>query len=1794
MNYVPGSSVMPFESSSRISRQTNNVVQTREDSLVFMSASLFDNFFTIIDELQRFSPPNSVFVIIQIIISLYLFYFASFFPFLKGKWNFSYYPDKALRYLCYPIDLGLGDSDIFYGGIVSYLILIFCAIIFLYLMIIILYYQRYKIFPRKNVHIIRFIISFIIPILLYPSCYNIGFSYNSIFVKNISNINDTTKDEFSNIKSVENKTFYITSTVFGFLFYFILISIYYIDIMFRSSTSYIENTALSMWDGKPLFLSIFGSTLNIIFSTLINRFPSWANYFLISCYLVYNFFICYQIIYFPMIKQWMNVIFFTFVSSSIFSSFFQLFPIKSTYRFYIPIGIFIIHFPIVYFIFRIIRNRVVIDDIETANISTEKRALRYLRLTIADRCTDFVSFRWIKPMNQKSTTNLLTQMAQIISFFPSESQNLTFYISLLAKKSDLSLHQRFLFYQIRRVHILRQSNTSRELNDDLYSISKVTNQSILSFSQFLIKIIDERHELTIDSLNSLVKLNRLTDSLYHEAMSRYPNNSKLIYTFAKYVIECHADFKKGISLYHEAQMIERGRKTTIDYAFQSMVNLFPSYLWNRVLDHKGKNIINRKRSKSGSSMSFDSMHNDKNNDFSDTDLESNEKIGSSVLKKPKLRFALKKAVSNMNSKGIIILTLSTIFQFLLSLIISIVVLIYASGFLASRRINYENIVQIGVVRKSIDLSLFRMAKLWSRNLNLSPKQSDITSSLGPEISLEEFNNITVDLKIALVNDVLTSIKEIETLGRLLSEVKYSDSIVLNDTSTINFDQFHNISFCSPKEQKKVQSMTSLRYFSLYLLDQIAYVASFPSLYSDPTKWKDDKCMCEVISNMNSIINLLNDQSTFLVYKEEEYSSTVDKQVIFFFCIAIPLAFAGYIILFIAGFAKMNYEFKQIFDVLSLLPIKIYKEASQPIALLQLEEEQSQESSVFQIENSNCQKMIIVSPVVIGSVAIICCLASFFYLILDTNTNFNNLVKWLEIGSRRTPLLIETITNCILSGIFGYVGDTNYSSHVDHLNIVYNYSQRLLYLHKELIWGSETSTSCNNFSEKLDYLHFTNTCAINYKGDSFRVNYRCLSLDQQIMTFNKFAKDFYLTMIYAQLNSNESHSSDINLAFLNILNGYETINLHFLGITYLLPKLEAAQDILNIGINLKISQLKKYSIIISLCTLAIEFIIFIINLFIINNLKEEFNIVRILIARLPPISVVQNQSLVELMTGQFESKVFKNLTPLNVHITNNPSPIITFNKNGQIQFINYSTSKLFGLSREQLYQSNLLAIINSEDYYLIKEKCKRNNEFKEIQKSKENNYSSIIDNYNDNRNLLALESLLLKNDNDSIDLNKKDDNDQTSTEKIDLFKEPCKITIVGIKNDGTKLILSAVLTYLPAPDDAYVLILNDQTKQYINLEEIKRAKLKIIDLMEHVLPLQISQNVNITENISFSIKQVSVITIKILNLNDTFSSLTSVQAIRSMTELFTSFDNQLVNYQTLTKSTVMSGSYQVIGGLFNSNSIRAYSPQTHEMNENIIIENNMKENDFNNNTQRDDNEIINVLDNNNEINDQKYYNEDEYNSQKFGTIITNINNFSNMSNIIQGSSFSDSISSSSGFKEIVPSYNECSSENNASSNLGILKHDSKMRIVHSRNSIYDISQFHNVQNVFIIDVVLDSLNFAFDILEATDNLNNATGSNFIIGVGINIGGPVTAGTLGKERMQFEVIGEAIKNSHIISNFAEAGSVLITSEIYDMIKEIPDLQKNFAFSSYKKLNLLHMKKTDSFVVKLVDNINDQQEE
>ena len=382
---------MPFEGTSKASRVVSALAQVNDDNSY--SETFIDRLFLIFNELGRFSQPNSILVFIQVIILFYDYFISAYLSFLPDIWNFTKFPDKILRYLTYPIDFGLGDIDIYVKGGPSFFLLILNFIIILYLIIILIYFQINKMFPHYHAFLTRFTISFLIPIILSPLCYNIGFSFNCIFQRKLEiEVDSSITDEnqtimididpniYDSVVTNEHKPLYISSTVFSTIFYLILIFICYIDIMFRSSTPYLENTALSMWDGFPFFLSILSTNLTVLFSRIIERLPKWSSYFMIVCYIFYNSYILYQIFYFPMIKKWMNVIFSLFVSSSIINSLFQLFPISSFYRLLIPFCFFVAFIPFYIILFKFLRKRINSKEIEDLKLSKEKNSLRYLRL----------------------------------------------------------------------------------------------------------------------------------------------------------------------------------------------------------------------------------------------------------------------------------------------------------------------------------------------------------------------------------------------------------------------------------------------------------------------------------------------------------------------------------------------------------------------------------------------------------------------------------------------------------------------------------------------------------------------------------------------------------------------------------------------------------------------------------------------------------------------------------------------------------------------------------------------------------------------------------------------------------------------------------------------------------------------------------------------------------------------------------------------------------------------------------------------------------------------------------------------------------------------------------------------------------------------------------------------------------------------------------------------------------------------------------------------------------------------
>jgi class 3 adenylate cyclase len=82
-------------------------------------------------------------------------------------------------------------------------------------------------------------------------------------------------------------------------------------------------------------------------------------------------------------------------------------------------------------------------------------------------------------------------------------------------------------------------------------------------------------------------------------------------------------------------------------------------------------------------------------------------------------------------------------------------------------------------------------------------------------------------------------------------------------------------------------------------------------------------------------------------------------------------------------------------------------------------------------------------------------------------------------------------------------------------------------------------------------------------------------------------------------------------------------------------------------------------------------------------------------------------------------------------------------------------------------------------------------------------------------------------------------------------------------------------------------------------------------------------------------------------------------------------------------------------------------------------------------------------------------------------------------------------------------------------------------------------------------------FCLDCLNAIDDANHLLDSALAVRIGINTGGPLTAGVLGFDKPTFDILGDPINVAARLQTTAPAGRVQISESTYDLVKESPDL-------------------------------------
>ncbi|OHS96448.1 Adenylate and Guanylate cyclase catalytic domain containing protein [Tritrichomonas foetus] len=610
-------------------------------------------------------------------------------------------------------------------------------------------------------------------------------------------------------------------------------------------------------------------------------------------------------------------------------------------------------------------------------------------------------------------------------------------------------------------------------------------------------------------------------------------------------------------------------------------------------------------------------------------------------------------------------------------------------------------------------------------------------------------------------------------------------------------------------------------------------------------WVNTAGVCEIVSNLGKISISLGLQSQIFLHREENASSSFQKIIIIVYCTAIPLAALLFLIPFFFGYVKMLKELQKILDAITLFPAEVFKEASKPIVPVH-DSNDSQEIAT-PIESKKFMRVSLPIFVVFNSVVTLAAVILLVLLIGNVDKKYVKLNKWLELSSHRSPLVLESIINGYLALIFALIGETNYTTYQYHLFQIGLDAQELYNYHSALLWGSDSSTTCNEFDKELDKIHFEHSCEINLSVNSIHNGYECLSANQLMMLFKKNAYDLEILMRTVSDPKSIGESPEF-IQFLHI------------GLSHLLPKMVEAQEVLADGLNIQSLLLKNRILMINIIAIVVTIIIFIIEIILLYNMQEGFNTLLILIARLPPNSVIKNSALMEIITGTTGANNLLTIFPLNSACKFSRNSIIFIDEFGKIIDNNLITCNTFGYTHEQLYLSSITKIIADNDVFKILEKL----------------------------------PLLKRNE----------------CEKIQ------RLSLIGLSDDGAKINLETLLTYIDV-DDVFALLMRDETANIHNKEVSEMAKQKSKELIKEMIPFQLIEQSEKTEHKNvFSVKNSVAICISISNYEEVITSFSGKQVLKNLSSVFNSFDLIREDYPSVTKTKILNNNYQCLSGLFN--------------------------------------------------------------------------------------------------------------------------------------------------------------------------------------------------------------------------------------------------------------------------------------
>ena len=459
------------------------------------------------------------------------------------------------------------------------------------------------------------------------------------------------------------------------------------------------------WDWRPYFYMIMMTTALTFVAPALDLFADWLGVLIVIGFIVVCVYCILIVRWFPFQKYAMNSVFLGLIIGNLVAQIFAV--VRMLGAKVSDIAVFVVS--IVAFIAACIissillkrsrkklASRLMFDSItEEGKISdAEKRSYfdsfvfhsasevaAYMRIGIADNCDlclDFSFHHYI--IDSYATPEICILTAHMLSFFPSQLQFFGYCLGLIQKMGTLGFIDHFLLFQMRKVHVMRQSSLSKEAASQIRKIRKQSRDAVSTIRSFWVDIVNQPQRLDFGSLLAIYNLSHKIKGIFCDLTDRFTNSQELCEEYSFFLVEGMGDFAEGAKWAAKGHMLEIGKRLDKDFSFWSLMNIYPHYLIDGICDTHGA-FIDRSKSVVDS---FSSTHNSSSFASSEGGAEQKmEAMNKNLIRQPQLRVAVQLCLKRLQVSGTKRVQRAGYGIFAIALLVYIVIMLIGPGVTAT-------------------------------------------------------------------------------------------------------------------------------------------------------------------------------------------------------------------------------------------------------------------------------------------------------------------------------------------------------------------------------------------------------------------------------------------------------------------------------------------------------------------------------------------------------------------------------------------------------------------------------------------------------------------------------------------------------------------------------------------------------------------------------------------------------------------------------------------------------------------------------------------------------------------------------------------------------------------------------------------------------------------------------------------------------------------------------------------------------------------------------------------------------